>query len=346
MGDWSKPTATSNYLTEVLPSLDARLNDAAEMFFSLPSNPPTNAIRLVRLGSNLVKFQQYDGAIWTDQILDLTGGGTGAVTASGARTNLGLGTMATENANTVVITGGSIFGTSIDNTNSIDAGAINSGTINAARLPTIFNPGMMMMYGGSSAPSGWQLCDGSALNRTTFAALFTAIGTAFGAGDGSTTFNVPDLRQRFPLGKAAAGTGSTLGSSGGSIDHTHTSAAHTHTVPGLSVPGLSVPALSYSGTTSTDGSHGHSINFASGTENADVDVQSGSGTTVAAPSHFHGVIGSTDVLGAHNHTYSGNTGTGTTGTGTTGTGTSGSTTPGTTGSNNPPYQVVNFIIKT
>lgn len=98
--------------------------------------------------------------------------------------------------------------------------------------------GQITAFGGASAPTGWLLCDGSAVSRTTFAALFAAIGTAFGAGNGTTTFNVPDLRQRFPMGKAAAGTGSTLGGTGGTIDHTHgldtsTSHARVTTTSGL-----------------------------------------------------------------------------------------------------------------
>ena len=60
--------------------------------------------------------------------------------------------------------------------------------------------GAMMPYGGSSAPSGWLLCAGQAVSRTTYAGLFDAIGTSFGAGDGSTTFNLPDLRGRMPAG--------------------------------------------------------------------------------------------------------------------------------------------------
>lgn len=83
-------------------------------------------------------------------------------------------------------------------------------------------PGTMAMWGTASAPTGWLLCDGSAVSRSTYATLFGVIGTAFGAGDGSTTFNLPDMRQRFPLGKAASGTGSTLAGTGGTIDHTHT----------------------------------------------------------------------------------------------------------------------------
>lgn len=90
--------------------------------------------------------------------------------------------------------------------------------------------GLISAYGGASAPSGWLLCDGSAVSRGTFAALFAVVGTAFGAGDGATTFNVPDYRQRFPLGKAASGTGNVLGATGGAIDHTHTGPSHTHGV--------------------------------------------------------------------------------------------------------------------
>jgi len=81
--------------------------------------------------------------------------------------------------------------------------------------------GVILPFGGASAPAGFLLCDGSAINRTTYAALFAIIGVVFGVGNGSTTFNVPDLRQRFPLGKAVSGTGAVLGAVGGTIDHTH-----------------------------------------------------------------------------------------------------------------------------
>lgn len=81
--------------------------------------------------------------------------------------------------------------------------------------------GQITAFGGAAAPTGWLLCDGTAVSRTTFAALFAVLGTAYGVGDGSTTFNLPDLRQRFPMGKAASGTGSTLGGTGGTVDHVH-----------------------------------------------------------------------------------------------------------------------------
>ena len=61
--------------------------------------------------------------------------------------------------------------------------------------------GAILAYSGASAPTGWVLCDGAAISRTTYATLFANIGTNFGAGDGSTTFNVPDLRGRVLVGK-------------------------------------------------------------------------------------------------------------------------------------------------
>ena len=63
--------------------------------------------------------------------------------------------------------------------------------------------GSIIPYGGTTTPSGWLLCQGQAVSRTTYADLFTAIGTAFGEGDGSTTFNVPDLRETVPVGSGS-----------------------------------------------------------------------------------------------------------------------------------------------
>jgi microcystin-dependent protein len=106
----------------------------------------------------------------------------------------------------------------------------------------------MVPFAGSSAPSGWLLCYGQAVSRTTYADLWAALDTTYGAGDGSTTFNLPDLRGRAAVGKdnmgggAPAGritfagsgiTGTTLGSAGGTETHTLSKAqlaVHNHTV--------------------------------------------------------------------------------------------------------------------
>lgn len=107
--------------------------------------------------------------------------------------------------------------------------------------------GVIFPFGGTTAPNGFLMCYGQAVSRTTYAALFATIGTAFGAGDGSTTFNVPDLRGRVPAGMDNMGgvaanrlttggsgvNGAALGAAGGAETHTLTVAelaAHGHEV--------------------------------------------------------------------------------------------------------------------
>lgn len=158
----------------------------------------------------------------------------------------------------------------------------------APPAPIVVPPGAILAYGGSSAPDGYLMCDGSAVSRTTFADLFDVIGTTYGAGDGSSTFNVPDLRQRFPLGKGAAGTGSSLGSSGGDIDHVHTGPEHAHAAGEL----------------------------VTGAPSATAEGQAGTGFTVASSTHTHEVTGDTADAGT-----------------------------GDTGSANPPFLVVNYVIR-
>ena len=150
---------------------------------------------------------------------------------------------------------------------------------------------MIVAYGGSSAPTGWLLCDGSAVSRTTYANLFAVVGTTYGVGDGATTFNLPDLRQRFPLGKAASGTGSTLGGSGGSIDLTLSVPAHYHGM------GTGADLNITSG-----GAHTHSI------DHDHASVTSGAGTNhTHSIDHDHASVTSgssapsTDAQGTHTH---------------------------------------------
>ena len=92
--------------------------------------------------------------------------------------------------------------------------------------------GSVMIYAGTTIPENWMKCDGQALSRTTYSKLFSAIGTSYGNGDGSTTFNVPNIQGRFPIGISSSDTDfNTLGKTGGSKTHTMTLeelAEHNH----------------------------------------------------------------------------------------------------------------------
>ena len=88
----------------------------------------------------------------------------------------------------------------------------SNGSLSRIAGGTLFadNPiGTIIPYGGATAPAGWRLCNGQAVSRTAFAELFSVIGTSFGSGDGSTTFNLPDMRESVP--KGAGETGNTVG---------------------------------------------------------------------------------------------------------------------------------------
>lgn len=108
--------------------------------------------------------------------------------------------------------------------------AIDDGTETTKVPATALTPpiGTITMFGGSTAPTKWVLCDGRAISRTDYAKLFQIIGTTYGSGDGSTTFNVPDMRDRFAVG---AGDSYNLNDKGGANSVTLSTGeipAHTH----------------------------------------------------------------------------------------------------------------------
>ncbi len=134
----------------------------------------------------------------------------------------------------------------------------------AAASPGI--TGEIRLWPTATAPTGWLKCDGSAVSRVTYAVLFNLIGTTFGVGDGSTTFNLPDSRGRAIVGAGAGPslTSRTVGQSGGEETHVLTPAeipAHTHTFPGSVTDGgggggNSYPKLGAGGNVATTSSIG------------------------------------------------------------------------------------------
>lgn len=85
-------------------------------------------------------------------------------------------------------------------TDRVSDGAAAMRALAEATEAAIAPTGAVLPYAGTTAPANWLLCDGAAVSRATYADLFALIGTTFGAGDGSSTFNLPDMRGRHPVG--------------------------------------------------------------------------------------------------------------------------------------------------
>ena len=171
--------------------------------------------------------------------------------------------------------------------------------------------GEVTAYAGSSAPAGWLLCYGQAVSRTTYADLYATTGDTYGSGDGSTTFNLPDLRGRVVAGQDDMGgvsanrltnqsgglDGDTLGDTGGSETHTLTEAQlaqHDHGLSAASVASAGVHSHIIPGNDSGEPGYG----AAAGAH------PSLTTTTSAAGSHTHTLSGNTDNAGsggAHNN---------------------------------------------
>lgn len=146
-------------------------------------------------------------------------------------------------------------------------------------------PGEMVLYAGSVAPAGWLICDGAEYSRTVYAALYAVIGVAAGSGDGATTFNVPDWRDRVPMG---ASSDKPIGSTGGQsqLDSSHLP-AHTHTI------NHDHPSAN----TSAGGNHDHN------TWHSNADGGSSSTFREATTTGRVNDNNLSNVAGSHSHTY-------------------------------------------
>lgn len=159
---------------------------------------------------------------------------------------------------------------------------LNSDVAGALQKQIVQNSpiGEIKMYAGQTEPEGWLFCKGQALSRSEYSNLFEVIGTVFGTGDGSTTFNLPNLQKRFPVG---VGNGYGLGKTGGEEthtltteempEHTHNQKAHGHTGTGSAseagnhthtASSASAGAHTHALTINSGGSHTHSASTGSG----------------------------------------------------------------------------------
>lgn len=160
-------------------------------------------------------------------------------------------------------------------------GQITATYIDVTTLPAGSSPGTIVPFGGATVPTDWLLCYGQAVSRTTYATLFAVVSTTYGVGNGTTTFNLPDLRGRIPGGKDDMGgtaasrlttagsgvNGAALGAAGGTQTHTLTIAqmpAHGHTLAagagaggnsGVGGSGYGYPTATSTASAGSDGAH-------------------------------------------------------------------------------------------
>jgi len=221
-------TTTANFAVYVppVPKLYV-INNAsayvATVFCSTVLGNTTAAGTGVAVPAGKSVLLRSDGTNIVEQLNQVVGGFNvgGALAVTGASTLTGaatFGSTVTLNANPTL----NLQAATKQYVDTAVAGASPSGTLT--------------MWPTGTAPSGWLLCNGAAVSRTTYAALFAVIGTTFGVGDNSTTFNLPDYRDRMPIGAntIAASVGATGGSANATlVSHTHTATVtdpgHTHT---------------------------------------------------------------------------------------------------------------------
>lgn len=200
--------------------------DGAVGTLSLTDGSVTNAKVAASAG---VQFDKLE-SLSTGQVMVGNAGTPTAVTLSGDAT--------VDENGSLTIAAGAIESGMIANDAVVTAG-IQDGAVTASKLATgvnIIPTGSLTAFAGGTAPTGWLICDGAEVSRTTYSDLFAVLGENYGAGDSSTTFNLPDMRGRVPVGvdggAARLSSNDTLGSAAGTETHTLTESempSHSHT---------------------------------------------------------------------------------------------------------------------
>jgi microcystin-dependent protein len=231
--DWNKPALTDTY-SNFLLFLNNKISDSALWLDSVKTSPTNIPADAKRYNSANNTFQRYSGTTWVPIKTNIVGNVTGDLTGSV------VGNMTGDLSGSADMLDGQ-HGAFYQN-----ASNLNAGTVPLAQIPATLTgkdadtldgqhgvyyapPGSVIYMATAACPSGYLAANGTAVNRTTYSALFSSIGTVFGVGNGSTTFNLPDLRGEFIRGldsSRGVDSGRALGSAQADDfkGHTHSNA--------------------------------------------------------------------------------------------------------------------------
>jgi len=251
--DWSADTTSLDYKT-------SRLTTKGDIL----THDWTNPIRLATWTDGYMLIADSTKPTWHDYIAPTSWWTVTTVSVTSA--NWLTGSVANPTTTPAITIGTTITGMLKGNGTAISAASAWTDYVtptgSGATLTGIFPVWMITPYAWTAAPTGWLICDWTAYSRTvTYSALFAVTSTLYWVGDGATTFNIPDLRGRVPVGKNSA-TFATLGSTGW---------AETHTLIEAEMPVHNHDALMYAG-----GWAQTSLNLATWVDSAYQDLMNGS----------------------------------------------------------------------
>lgn len=269
------PTASASVLGGIKVGSGLSISDGV-LSADVPEIPEatTESIGGVIVGSGLEVFEGTISAV--PYALPAASGGTRGGIRLGHNVSVREGTIDMIDVSFPVASDEVLGGIKVGEGLSIEDGvlSVDGGGGGGGEPPSSMPSGSITAFAGASAPSGWLICNGAEVSRSTYSNLFAVVGTTYGAGDGSTTFKLPDLRGEFIRGLdngRGVDAGRVLGTaqSSSNLQHNH------------------------SGTAASDGSHSHT-----GSSGA-AGTHSHTGGSSGAGSHSH--TGSAASAGSHQH---------------------------------------------